>query len=228
MTADPMNYNPPTAQRMLEGYGLPEDVIDGVLAVHAQELAEMQRADAQARHDRSYSDNRVFELKGARIAADLIDPTRGERPAVPAAVLPPAPRAGEEPPAQPQRDEPVRVETLARLLCGADTTLSDGPSWGRISQTPGLGRDEYRNAARYLLRRVTITQTVNGPAAPLCGDQIPGMTCTLPDGPHDDWKHRDEEGHWWSQMRVPPYSNRERLAAEAQPASPPARPRGGV
>lgn len=118
---------------------------------------------------------------------------------------------------QPETQAPVRVEHLARLLCDADNALTDGPSWARISQTPGLGRDEYRNAARYLLRKVTVTQADNGPAE--CGDQIPDMTCTLPDGPHDDWKHRDEVGHWWSQMRIPPYSNRDRLAAEdAAPA----------
>lgn len=117
---------------------------------------------------------------------------------------------------QPETEAPVLVETLARLLCDAENTLTDGPSWDRLSQTPGLGRDEYRNAARYLLRRVTVKQTVDGPAEVLCGDEIPGMTCTLPDGPHDDWRHRDEQGHWWSQMRVPPYSNRDRLAAERQ------------
>ena len=49
-------------------------VIDDCLAAHAHELAEQQRADAQARHDRSYSDNRIFELKGAQNAANLIDP----------------------------------------------------------------------------------------------------------------------------------------------------------
>ncbi|AVH59946.1 MULTISPECIES: hypothetical protein [Streptomyces] len=120
---------------------------------------------------------------------------------------------------QPETQAPVRVETLARLLCDADTALTDGPSWDRISQTPGLGRDEYRNAARYLLRKVTVTQADNGSVE--CGDQIPGMTCTLPDGPHDDWKHRDEEGHWWSQMRVPPHNNRDRLAAEPAAVSQP-------
>lgn len=41
---------------------------------YAHELAEQIRVDAQTRHDRSYSDNRIFELKGARNAADLIDP----------------------------------------------------------------------------------------------------------------------------------------------------------
>lgn len=81
-----------TARAALHRHGLPEDVIDGALALHAQELADMQRADAQARHDRSYSDNRVFELKGARIAADLIDPARAGTTA-PAVVEPPADRA---------------------------------------------------------------------------------------------------------------------------------------
>jgi hypothetical protein len=119
---------------------------------------------------------------------------------------------------QPETQAPVRVETLARLLCDTDNALTDGPGWDRISQTPGLGRDEYRNAARYLLRRVTVTQALDGPAPLLCGDQIPDMTCTLPDGPHDDWRHRDEEGRWWSQMRVPPHTNRDRIAAE-QPAA---------
>lgn len=68
---------PETARALLYRHGLPEDVIDGALCLHAQELAAVQRADAQARHDRSYSDNRIFELKGARNAADLIDPTKG-------------------------------------------------------------------------------------------------------------------------------------------------------
>ncbi|MGW3144872.1 hypothetical protein ACWDG1_09355 [Streptomyces sp. NPDC001177] len=120
---------------------------------------------------------------------------------------------------QSDTEAPVLVETLARLLCDADDALTDGPSWDRLSQTPGLGRDEYRNAARYLLRHVTVTQAIDGAAPLLCGDQIPGMTCTLPDGPHDDWRHRDEVGHWWSQMRVPPYTNRDRLAAPVEPAA---------
>ncbi|MFE4671069.1 hypothetical protein [Streptomyces sp. NPDC056723] len=45
-----------------------------VMRQHAHELAEKIRVDAQAQHDRSYSDNRIFELKGARNAANLIDP----------------------------------------------------------------------------------------------------------------------------------------------------------
>lgn len=49
----------------------------------------------------------------------------------------------------------------------------------------------------------------------LCGDQLEGWTCTLPDGPHPIWKHRDETGTWWDQMCVPPYTNRDRLATSA-------------
>lgn len=64
----------PTAHQRLTRAGISAGFADLVLDQHAAELAEQQRADAQARHDRSFSDNRVFELKGARNAANLIDP----------------------------------------------------------------------------------------------------------------------------------------------------------
>lgn len=51
-------------------------------------------------------------------------------------------------------------------------------------------------------------------ATRLCGDQLTTWTCSLPEGPHPDWKHRDSGGHWWDQMGEPPYSNRDRLAAD--------------
>ncbi|MGW0312057.1 hypothetical protein [Streptomyces flavidovirens] len=39
-----------------------------------------------------------------------------------------------------------------------------------------------------------------------CGDQLTEWTCTLPLGPHPDWKHRDEIAEsWWDQR---PHSNR--------------------
>jgi hypothetical protein len=41
---------------------------------HAHVLAEKIRTTAQARHDRDYSDNRVFRLTGALSAAADIDP----------------------------------------------------------------------------------------------------------------------------------------------------------
>lgn len=44
------------------------------LSLHAHQLAEQIRRDAQARHDRDYSDNRIFRLTGAQAAANHIDP----------------------------------------------------------------------------------------------------------------------------------------------------------
>jgi hypothetical protein len=52
-------------------------VIDSALDIHAHELAERIREDAQARHDRDFSDNRVFRLVGGQQAANLIDPSAG-------------------------------------------------------------------------------------------------------------------------------------------------------
>ncbi|MFG3048112.1 hypothetical protein ACGFZR_24670 [Streptomyces sp. NPDC048241] len=45
-----------------------------LLRRHARQLAKQIREDAQARHDRDFSDNRIFRLTGAQAAADLIDP----------------------------------------------------------------------------------------------------------------------------------------------------------
>ena len=35
-----------------------------------------------------------------------------------------------------------------------------------------------------------------------CGDLLTDWTCTLPPGPHPDWRHGDGE-HWWTQARCP-------------------------
>lgn len=51
-----------------------EEMLQAVLDEHAHRLAEQIREDAQARHDRDFSDNRIFRLNGARAGADLIDP----------------------------------------------------------------------------------------------------------------------------------------------------------
>jgi hypothetical protein len=41
-----------------------------------------------------------------------------------------------------------------------------------------------------------------------CGDQLTKWTCTLPPGPHVNWRHMDEEtGAWWTQTRLFPYSS---------------------
>ncbi|MFC8490705.1 hypothetical protein ACFUJU_07845 [Streptomyces sp. NPDC057235] len=54
---------------LMERYGLPEDVIDGVLGMHAHELAEQQRA--------AEAEWRLSGYEGARRKGwliDLIDP----------------------------------------------------------------------------------------------------------------------------------------------------------
>lgn len=41
-----------------------------------------------------------------------------------------------------------------------------------------------------------------------CGDRLQDWVCSLPPGPHPAWRHLDEnEGYWWSQSRLFPYSN---------------------
>lgn len=56
--------------------------------------------------------------------------------------------------------EPIGVDDLARLLHEADVFVNKGdyPSWDDLSTTPGLGQDEVRKAARYLLRRLNINR----------------------------------------------------------------------
>lgn len=72
---DPFAYEPPSARRILTDQGVPEDVIDGVLAVHAHELAVEIRSEAD--------DDPVVPVYGGKRgpvrnsllwAADLIDP----------------------------------------------------------------------------------------------------------------------------------------------------------
>ncbi|WP_327066841.1 hypothetical protein [Kitasatospora sp. NBC_01302] len=55
--------------------------------------------------------------------------------------------------------EQIAVDDLARLLHDADVFVNGGdyPAWEQLSTTPGLGQDEVRKAARYLLRRLSIT-----------------------------------------------------------------------
>lgn len=61
-----------------------------------------------------------------------------------------------------------------------------------------------------------IVELINPQSEPrVCGDRLVDWTCSLRDGRHLDGKHRDEfNGAWWDQSQVPPYSNRDRVAAE--------------
>jgi len=54
--------------------------------------------------------------------------------------------------------ESIPVDDLARLLHDADVFVNGGdyPSWDSLSDTQGLGKDQVRKAARWLLRRLNI------------------------------------------------------------------------
>lgn len=48
-----------------------------------------------------------------------------------------------------------------------------------------------------------------------CEDQLADWVCSLPPGPHPNWRHEDQAaGAWWGQSRIAPYSNRAHRAAE--------------
>ncbi len=81
-----MTHQPETARELLHRHGLPEDIIDGALCLHAQELAALQRL----RMDELDLTGQKARIVGRIV--DLIDPTRTPA-AVSAAVAPPTGRA---------------------------------------------------------------------------------------------------------------------------------------
>ncbi|MGW7001317.1 hypothetical protein ACWGCW_00465 [Streptomyces sp. NPDC054933] len=83
------------------------------------------------------------------------------------------------------------------------------------SCTPCLLRD-YPD----MLRALAAAGQAPEPQPETCGDQLTEWTCTLPDGPHPGWVHCDQTvSQWWSQSGVPPYSNRDLVAApQPEPA----------
>ncbi|MET9445050.1 hypothetical protein [Streptomyces sp. NPDC006610] len=118
-----------TARALLWRHGLPEDVIDGALALHAQELAAVQRRDAAVWGvDTDAGKHRLS-------AADLIDPTRGEC-TPPAVQVPAADRAA----------QPIFVVMLGEFPVAVTATLEDAQRHALDGetkfQTPG--RYEHR------------------------------------------------------------------------------------
>jgi hypothetical protein len=81
-----MTHQPETARELLHRHGLPEDIIDGALCLHAQELAALQRL----RMDELDLTGQKARIVGRIV--DLIDPTRTPA-AVSAAVAPPTNQA---------------------------------------------------------------------------------------------------------------------------------------
>lgn len=88
------NVNPQpeteSARALLYRHGLPEDVIDGALCLHAQELAALQRL----RMDELDLAGQKARVVGRIV--DLIDPTRAAEPAVVSAPVQPTTRADDE------------------------------------------------------------------------------------------------------------------------------------
>ncbi|MFE0472578.1 hypothetical protein ACFW2V_13285 [Streptomyces sp. NPDC058947] len=70
--------NQGTARHLLHRYGVPEDVIDGALCLHAQELAAIQRKahDTMRPYSHGGQPCKPEWDCGSRRLIDLIDPTR--------------------------------------------------------------------------------------------------------------------------------------------------------
>ncbi|MET9923443.1 MULTISPECIES: hypothetical protein [unclassified Streptomyces] len=65
-------------------------------------------------------------------------------------------------------------------------------------------------------RQLLGTSTGEDTADEECGDQLTEWTCTLPPGPHPNWRHVDSNaGAWWDQSRIAPHSNRPAAAPPA-------------
>lgn len=75
MTTDP---TPESARALLDRHGLPEDVIDGVLCLHAQELAAVQRTAHDTTRPHFHMGQPCRPDSGCHVARviDVIDPTR--------------------------------------------------------------------------------------------------------------------------------------------------------
>lgn len=93
-TPDPIgDTTPETARALLWRHGLPEDVIDGALCLHAQELAAAIRAETETL--KAHGVLEPWKYRPCRDAANQIDPTCNvDDPAVlPAAPVPPTTHA---------------------------------------------------------------------------------------------------------------------------------------
>ena len=143
MTTDPIGETTTeTAHALLWRHGLPEDVIDGALCLHAQELAAVQRTEMRA-PGRSYDASRWNRCVG--MTADLIDPTTDAEPAaVPMSAAAPEARLDLDIPRL-HFDTPDQTELrdrIRRAICEAEGFDWD-PDW--------LETDEYGGQADAVL-----------------------------------------------------------------------------
>ncbi|MGW1039867.1 hypothetical protein [Streptomyces sp. NPDC002547] len=121
-----MTTTPETARELLYRHGLPEDVIDGALCLHAQELATQIREDADLRG----IEGEKHLAQYGRELADLIDPTRTDTaPAVVSAPVQPTTRADDE------GDELVCVDQCGSCdACGMEPFGTPAEGWREASR----------------------------------------------------------------------------------------------
>lgn len=112
------------------------------------------------------------------------------------------------PPAEGATPEPTAREQLAWLKPWdwSDDDMSRRIDAYRDEVARELGRDLLRDGlGPFLVRLVgaeSAAQVLAGVRGPACGDQLADWTCSLPAGPHPDWRHNDQtEGAWWTQVR---------------------------
>ncbi|MFC8282909.1 hypothetical protein [Streptomyces cyaneofuscatus] len=91
---------------------------------------------------------------------------------------------------------------------GSKAFLADGHEWEHAR----AGWYAHADAALSVLPAPALAvarQLLGTTAAEECGDQLTEWTCTLPPGPHPNWRHVDgNAGAWWDQSCIPPHSNR--------------------
>ncbi|OQQ13022.1 hypothetical protein B0675_40095 [Streptomyces sp. M41(2017)] len=156
-----MTENPETAHALLWRHGLPEDIIDGALILHAQELAAVQRAAV------AQTDDPVFYEGEAGWLINLIEPSAAEEarlhdPAVPSVVSPPA---NPTDPAEPcvcgdlsetgifhRSDGPCYVVDAQHRTAALAIAHTEGPQWADGERLEGkpLWQTYLRHAAAVL------------------------------------------------------------------------------
>jgi hypothetical protein len=125
-----INPNPESARALLYRHGVPEDVVDGVLCLHAQELAAAIRSHPGAIPYRPQLDEDGgfwWDTRDRDAAADLIDPTRVSSAV---SVVPPA------------TNQTALRDSIRRAVCEAE-----GFAWDSDMLEP----DEYGDVADAVL-----------------------------------------------------------------------------
>jgi hypothetical protein len=125
-----INPNPESARALLYRHGVPEDVIDGVLCLHAQELAATIRSHPGAIPYRPQLDEDGgfwWDTRDRDAAADLIDPTRASSAV---SVVPPATN-------QEHDGEAEKLAKARRMAKALSAPPVAPPEWATTTEWPG-------------------------------------------------------------------------------------------